>query len=146
MKKYSPSFMMALVLLIPMLIFGIGCPKKGLSQQDVVNTISDVMDTMNSAFDGLEDIALLLHDQNILVGENWETVRGFRNKAAPIMIQLNENWKLVPDTAASVEGFILTQDFQEAVKLIAQIAAIVKLNSPRAAEIEAEVLQLKRAA
>jgi hypothetical protein len=109
------------VLLVLIMILSLGCAS---SHQQRVNTISDAMHAFNIAYEETEVLLINLRDQGGPVADRWSEISRIRNQVAPIVIRLNENWRLVPQTDASVEAFILQPDFQSAVALALQLVAI----------------------
>lgn len=99
------------------------------SHQKRIDTISDVMHQFNSAYEEAELLAITLHENGALTGEKWNLVVGVRNRVAPAVIRLNENWKRVPQTDASVEAFIAQPDFQNAVMLALELANLATANN-----------------
>lgn len=111
-------------LLFLVLILTIGCSSK----QQIVNTISDVMHQFNSGHKEVVATLEQLHDNGIVTGEKWNNVVDIRRKVGVVSEKLNENWKLVPQTASAIENFILTKDFQDALVLIFQLAEVANRN------------------
>lgn len=110
------------LLLIINLIGFIGCA--GKTHQQRVDTISSVMHDINSAWTEVDSALLEMHKQQSLP----ENVRLIRNEVAKWVIKANENWKLVPNTDASIEAFINEQSFQSGFSLLMQLLEVAGKN------------------
>lgn len=133
MRNKSMALLIVVALICSM---GASCPK---SHQERVNVISDAMDKFNFWYEEAEKRAIDLHKTGVLTGSTWNNVVDIREKAKPIAIRLNQNWKLVPATDASIEAFIASKDFQDAVKLALQLVKVAAAN-----DIEIELTKFLR--
>jgi len=86
------------------------------------------MHEFNFTYAELEKSVIATHKAGGFSVDTWNKIVDLRAKVAPIAIRLNENWKLVPDTDASVEAFIASPDFQSAVELALQIVNVAGAN------------------
>lgn len=92
--------------------------------QERVNTISYAMRDFNAAWDIADEAILDLYEKN-LVGKD---VREKRDAVATLHERLNENWKFVPQTDASIEAFISQQDFQSGLRLLLDLGEVLNAN------------------
>lgn len=133
------TFTKSLLLIVILAVVAVGCAGRQPSDAPRVDAISDAMHVFNAAYEEAEKSVILLHERGILKGDEWNSVVDIRNQVAPIVIRLNEDWKLVPQTDASIEAFIAQPDFQSAVKLGLQLAKIAEVN-----DVQVKLNSLKR--
>jgi hypothetical protein len=122
----------------------VGCA--GKSHQQRVDTISNGMDKFNSAYAAVENALIAAHESDppLISGAPWNKVVTIRETVAPLAVRLNENWKLVPQTDASIEAFILQPDFQTTLKLALRLSEIAEENGITVTDALEALLSLKR--
>ena len=104
-------------------LFVIACQKK-LTHEQRVDTISNAMDKLDTAWNLADTKLLEIHKVKPLS----PTIRKVRDKAADIMVKLNQNWKELPKTDASITAFVLNPDFASGLALILQLTTVADLN------------------
>lgn len=108
-----------LVVVVAVLAMANCAGKKPISQ------VSDVMEKLSESYFTAEETAVTLHDTGILKGAEWDQVVQVRNQLSPIMKMLWQEWKQLPDTQSAVDDFMRSQNYLNAIRMIAQIEAII---------------------
>ena len=132
------AYLILVSLLIVNLIV-IACQKQ-MTHQDRVNTISNAMNIVDETWEATDTVLLEMARAGKLSNANIDK----RSNAATIVIKLNKNWKLTPQTDASIEAFILSPDFINGAKLIAELAKVAQVNDIDLNKLLDSINQLKK--